>query len=92
MGKYLEIAASVISRPDAGYQCEISELSEKSPSGRLCEKSEKSPGRSLIADHKALIRRAKLAAVPDLSDPEDIRTWLHERSAIREDSGAAHST
>ncbi len=26
--------------------------------------------------------------VPDLSDPEDIRVWLHERAAIREDSGA----
>jgi len=26
--------------------------------------------------------------VPDLSDPEDIRVWLIERAAMREDSGA----
>ncbi len=32
-------------------------------------------------------RRAHLAVVPDLSDPEDIRTWLDERAAVREDSG-----
>ncbi len=36
-----------------------------------------------------LLRRTHLAVVPDLSDPEDIQTWLHERAAIREDSGAA---
>ncbi len=36
-----------------------------------------------------LLRRAHLAVVPDLADPEDIRTWLHERAAMREDSGAA---
>ncbi len=36
-----------------------------------------------------LLRRAHLAVVPDLSDPEDIRAWLHERAAMREDSGAA---
>jgi hypothetical protein len=34
-----------------------------------------------------LLRRAHLAVVPDLSDPEDIRTWLIERAAMREDSG-----
>ncbi len=34
-----------------------------------------------------LLRRAHLAVVPDLSDPEDIRTWLIERAATREDSG-----
>ncbi len=27
--------------------------------------------------------------VPDLDDPEDIRAWLDERAAMREDSGAA---
>ncbi len=31
-----------------------------------------------------LLRRAHLAVVPDLSDPEDIRTWLIERAAMRE--------
>ena len=35
-----------------------------------------------------LLRRAHLAVVPDLSDPEDIQSWLIERAAIREDSGA----
>ncbi len=36
-----------------------------------------------------LLRRANLAVVPDLSDLEDIRTWLDERGGFREDSGAA---
>jgi hypothetical protein len=31
--------------------------------------------------------RARLAIVPNLSIPEDIRTWLDERAAMREDSG-----
>ena len=35
--------------------------------------------------------RAALAAVPDLSDPEDIRAWLDERAAMREDSGTARA-
>ena len=35
-----------------------------------------------------LLRRTHLAVVPNLNDPEDIRTWLHERAAMREDSGA----
>ncbi len=34
-----------------------------------------------------LPHRAHLAVVPDLSDPEDIRAWLNERAAMREDSG-----
>ena len=34
-----------------------------------------------------MIRAAHLAVVPDLSDPEDIRAWLDERAAMREDSG-----
>ncbi len=33
---------------------------------------------------ESLIRAAHLAVVPDLSDPEDIRTWLIERAAMRE--------
>ncbi len=36
-----------------------------------------------------LLRRARLVVVPDLSDPEDIRAWLHERGGVREDSGTA---
>ena len=36
-----------------------------------------------------LLRRVHLAVVPDLSDPEDIQVWLHERGGMREDSGAA---
>ena len=36
-----------------------------------------------------MIRRACLAVVPDLSDPNDVRVWLDERGAMREDSGAA---
>ncbi len=31
-----------------------------------------------------LLRRAHLAVVPDLADPEDIQTWLIERAAMRE--------
>ncbi len=34
-----------------------------------------------------LLRRAHLAVVPDLADPEDIQAWLIERAAMREDSG-----
>ncbi len=36
-----------------------------------------------------LLRRANLAVVPDLSDSEDIRVWLDERAAMREDSGTS---
>ena len=35
--------------------------------------------------------RIVLLAVPDLSDPEDIRVWLDERAAMREDSGTARA-
>ena len=34
-----------------------------------------------------LLRRAHLAVVPDLADPENIEVWLHEHAAMREDSG-----
>ncbi len=37
----------------------------------------------------SLLRRANLAVVPDLSSSEDIRVWLDERAAMREDSGTA---
>ncbi len=35
--------------------------------------------------------RAALAVAPDLSDPEDIRAWLDERAAMREDSGTVRA-
>jgi hypothetical protein len=38
-----------------------------------------------------LLRRVRLAVVPDLSDPEDIRAWILERAAMREDSGAVRT-
>jgi hypothetical protein len=41
-----------------------------------------------LTNQTGLLRRARLAVVPDLSDPEDIRAWLLERAAMREDSGA----
>ena len=37
---------------------------------------------------ESLIRRVHLAVAPDLGDAEDVQVWLHERAAIREDSGA----
>jgi len=37
----------------------------------------------------ALLRCARFAVVPDLGDPEDVRAWLDERAAMREDSGGA---
>ena len=36
---------------------------------------------------RSLLRRAHLAVVPDLSDPEDIRAWLIEHAAMRKGSG-----
>ena len=38
-----------------------------------------------------LLRRAHLAGVPDLSDPEDIQVWLDERATVREESGASRA-
>ena len=46
-------------------------------------------GQGASSGNADLLRRARLAVVPDLSDPEDIRAWLDERAAMREDSGAA---
>ncbi len=66
------------------------EGSQKVPSPRSA-KSDKSLSRTLKLTtaevDKSLLRRARLAIVPDLSDPEDIRVWLDERAAMREDSG-----
>ena len=42
-----------------------------------------------VSSRNVNVRRARLSVAPDLSDPEDIRTWLDERAAMREDAGAA---
>ncbi len=70
------------------------EVSQKAPLP-LTDKTDRSLPQTLKlttdgAD-RSLLRRARLAVVPDLSDPEDIRAWLHERAAMREDSGAAQT-
>ncbi len=66
------------------------EGSQETPSP-LTDKTDKSLPRTLkpTTDEAdtSLLRRAQLAVVPDLSDPEDIRVWLDERAAMREDSG-----
>ena len=70
------------------------EGSQKAPSP-LTDKTDKSLPQTLkLTTDKAdgsLLRRVHLAVVPDLSDPKDIRAWLHERAAMREDSGAAQA-
>ncbi len=50
-------------------------------------------GRTAMASYEIedLLRRAHLAVVPDLSDPENVRVWILERAAMREDSGAART-
>ncbi len=68
------------------------EVSQKAPLP-LTDKTDRSLPQTLKlttdgAD-TSLIRRARLAVVPNLDDPEDIRAWLYERAAMREDSGAA---
>ena len=64
---------------------------QETPTSRT-DKTDKSLPRTLkpTTDEAdtSLLRRAQLAVVPDLSDPEDIRVWLDERGAMREDSGA----
>ena len=66
------------------------EGSQETPSPRT-DKTDKSLPRTLkpTTDEAdtSLLRRAQLAVVPDLTDPEDIRAWLDERAAMREDSG-----
>ena len=38
---------------------------------------------------RSLLHRAHLAVVPDLSNPENIQTWLDERATMRVDYGAS---
>ena len=61
--------------------------SQKAPLS-LTDKTDKSLSQALkLTPDGSLLRRAHLAVVPDLSDPEDIQAWLLERAAMREDSG-----
>ncbi len=61
--------------------------SQKAPLS-LTDKTDKSLSQALkLTPDGSLLRRAHLAVVPDLTDPEDIRVWLIERAAMREDSG-----
>ncbi len=66
------------------------EGAQKGPSPRSA-KSDKSLSQTIklttAKANRSLLCRANLAVVPDLSDPEDIRVWLDERAAMREDSG-----
>ena len=58
--------------------------SQKAPLSRT-DKSAKSLSQALkLTPDGSLLRRAHLAVVPDLSDPEDIQAWLLERAAMRE--------
>ncbi len=51
----------------------------------LTDKTDKSLSQALkLTPDGSLLRRAHLAVVPDLSDPEDIQAWLIERAAMRE--------
>ncbi len=54
----------------------------------LTDKTDKSLSQALkLTPDGSLLRRAHLAVVPDLADPENIQAWLIERAAMREDSG-----
>ncbi len=85
MSKWLQAARSArASRPGSEpfYARAISANSANSPPER--PNGTNGPNGTGV---ESLIRAAHLAVVPDLSDPEDIRTWLIERAAMREDSG-----
>ncbi len=70
------------------------EGSQKAPSS-LTDKTDKSPPQAIklttAEADRSLLCRTGLAVVPDLAVPEDIQTWLHERAAMREDSGAVRA-
>ena len=87
MSKWLKAARSArASKLDSGpfHACANSAVSANSPPERPigCIGTNGIGGGSTI-------RTTHLAVVPDLSDPEDIRVWLDERGAVREDSGTA---
>ncbi len=74
------------SDPETGTSSSL-KGSQKAPLS-LTDKTDKSLPQALkLTTDGSLLRRARLAVVPDLSDPEDIRAWLTERAAMREGSG-----
>ncbi len=84
MSKWLQAARSAkASRSDSGPLDvpAISAISANSPPERPIGTI------GAIGKGDQSLIRAALAVVPDLSDPEDIRAWLDERAAMREDSG-----
>ncbi len=88
MSKWLRAARSArASRSDVGPS-DVSAISANSAN---------SPPERPIGTNGAIgkgdqsLIRAAFAVVPDLSDPEDIRAWLDERAAMREDSGTARA-
>ncbi len=85
MSKWLQAARSArASKPGSEpfYARDNSDNSDNSPPERPIVTNV-----AIVTGVESLIRAAHLAVVPDLSDPDDIRTWLHERAAMREDSG-----
>ncbi len=87
MSKWLQAARTArASKPDLRpfYAYANSANSANSPP----ERPNGTNGTIGIGD-ESLLRRARLAVVPNLSAPEDIQAWLHERAGMREDSGAA---
>ncbi len=88
MSKWLQAARSAkASRSDSGPSdvSAISAISANSPPERPIGTI------GAIGKGDQSLIRAALALVPDLSDPEDIRVWLDERAAMREDSGTARA-
>ncbi len=82
MSKWLQAARSArASKPDSEpfYAHDNSDNSDNSPPERPIVTNV-----AIVTGVESLIRTAHLAVVPDLSDPEDIQTWLIERAAMRE--------
>ncbi len=71
------------SDPETGDSPSI-EGSQKTPTSRTDKTDRSLPQAFKLTPDGSLLRRAHLAVVPDLSDPEDIRVWLDERAAMRE--------
>ncbi len=87
MSKWLQAARSArASKPGSEpfYARDNSDNSDNSPPERPIVTNV-----AIVTGVESLIRGAHLAVVPDLSDLEDIRAWLIERAAMREDSGTA---
>ncbi len=82
MSKWLQAARSArTSKPGSEpfYARDNSDNSDNSPPERPIVANV-----AIVTGVESLIRTAHLAVVPDLSDPEDIQTWLIERAAMRE--------